>query len=132
MRGQVIRLTTLTAALMLALAACIPGLGTMEPISVTVETPHIATVTYTPTVNVQDVIINVGGAETVRSSHPLFECEPYRSGHRCYIPGQDNASAPRVISPAGERIQVVAYAAHDLTEPGSPQITGSVFWQAVP
>lgn len=126
MRGQTIRLTTLVVALLLTLAACIPGLGTMEPLQVTVETPHIATVTFTPTVNAVDVIIFVGGADTVRTEHVAFECEPYRQGHRCSVPGQEDASVPRFISPAGQPIQIIAYADR------AAGVTGSVFWSATP
>ena len=105
------KLLIAVAVLAVGLAGCVlPGLGTLEPLSVHVETPHIATVTFTPAQVVQDVSIYVGGADIVRADHPLFECEEYRNGHSCYVPGQEDPANPRVTHPAGESIKLVAYA----------------------
>lgn len=104
------RLIAIATVLAVALAGCVlPGLGTLEPAFVQVETPHIAVVTFVPKVAVQDVSIYVGGADIARADHPLFECEEYRNGHSCYVPGQEVAANPRVTHPAGEPIRVVTY-----------------------
>lgn len=104
------RLTIVLAIMAVALAGCVlPGLGTLEPAFVQVETPHIAVVTFTPTQAVQDVSIYIGGADIVRADHPAFECEEYRNGHSCYVPGQEVAANPRLTHPAGEPIRVITY-----------------------
>lgn len=116
------RLLTVILALAMVLAGCLPGLGTMGPLPVEVATPHIAVVTFTPLVNVRDVIIYLGGADIARSEHPAFTCKEYRNGHRCYVPGQDDPRTPRLIHTAGEFIQIIAYSAD------ASDVTGSAYW----
>ena|SRR5690625_1598406 len=116
------KLTVLLAALMLVLAACVPGLGTMEPLTVSVQGESTALVVFTPQVDVVDVIIFIGGADTVESEHVAFECEPYRAGHRCFVPGQEEGAEPRSISPAGIPISITA------TSPNPAGVSGSAYW----
>lgn len=116
------RLLTVILALAIVLAGCLPGLGTMAPLPVEVATPHIAVVTFTPLVNVRDVIIYIGGADLARSEHPAFECEAYRNGQRCFAPGQDDPRTPRLAHPAGESIRIIAYSAD------ASEVTGSAYW----
>lgn len=118
------KLTVLLAALMLVLAACVPGLGTMEPLTVSVLDEGTAVVVFTPQVDVVDVIIFIGGANTVESEHVAFafECEPYRQGHRCFVPGQEQGTEPRFISPAGHPITITA------RSPNPAGVSGSAYW----
>src|SRR5690554_4491954 len=107
-----LKLGPVLAVLAVVLVGCIPGLGTMEPVAVRMETPHIAVATFTPTVAVTDVILSFAGGniDLVRSEDVRFQCQPYRSGWDCYAVGQDNPAAPRLVHQAGEPMNFIVYA----------------------
>lgn len=107
-----LRFPLLAVLLVWILAACLPGLGTIQPVQVSAETPHIAVATFTPSAAVTDVIVNFAGGDIdhVRPVDTRFQCQAYRSGWDCFVTGQDDARAPRVVHPAGEALQFVVYA----------------------
>lgn len=120
-----LRFIPLLLVLVFALAACLPGLGTMESVNVSVESPHIAVATFTPAVAVTDVIVNFAGGDIdhVRTEDPRWQCQPYRNAWDCFVVGQDDPGPPRVVHPAGEPIVFIVYA----SEAGA--VVASVYWK---
>lgn len=120
-----LRLTALVAALLVALAGCIPGLGTFEPINVRSVSAETAVATFVPAAPVQDVIVSFagGGIDLVEPQDPRFQCQEYRGGWDCYVTGQDDAAAPRLVHEAGLPIRFTIHA----TRPAG--VVASAFWR---
>ena len=120
-----LRLPILLAALLLAVTACLPGLGTLEPVNVTTEGPHTATAVFTPQEPAVEVIVSFAGGsiEHVHADDPRFQCQSIGTGWDCFVTGQDDAAAPRVVHEAGEAITFNVYAS-DATK-----VVGTVFYR---
>src|SRR5690625_5285974 len=118
------RLATLIGSLLL-LSGCLPGLGTITAVPTRVETPSLASAAFTPEVPVMDLLVNFAGGGITRVWTPdeAFQCQEFRNGWDCFVTGQDDPGAPRVVHPAGEPIRFWVQAER------AREVVGSASWK---